>query len=965
MSVLTTQFLNSYRTRSVNWGFPSGPNYLGELVYRRTYRRGSENWRDTVARVVEGAFDVLERHCRENGRYFEQENARVFAEAMYEAIFSFDFLPPGRGLWLMGTEFVREKGGAGLNNCFVGNTEIVTRHGVQRIADCDGTSQDVWTKDGWVTAPIRSFGRQSVQQVTFAPAHPGPRGVGWRTLRSNHRVVHTVTPNHRWLLTDGTVTDALKMGDTVPGLAVLPMTEPTPAYQDGFRHGLVFADGTKNNDHADGSSRYSVRLCGDKARYAELFEEVTRPDSYGGDPVGRLTSTTRLKELPPEGTKAEYLCGFLDGWVAGDGSDTPAGSVQLSSQHPRAASWLRRHAATAGWVLRGLNEDSTTNTNFGPRSAPLVKFTLTKQRCAWKVVGIERLPEEEEVFCATVPGVGAFTLASGVYTMNCAFISTQYIATEYSMPFRFLMDMSMLGVGVGFDTRGAGTCAWKPSREVAPYWDITDDREGWVESTGRIIDWGLGRGPRPRFRYHLIRKAGEPIKGFGGTASGPGALIDLHEALFTLIERRAGQPVSSRDITDVGNLIGVCVVAGNVRRTAEIVFGEASDLEYLDLKNYECFPERAAWGWTSNNSVFARVGMDYGPCAERTARNGEPGYAWLENMRAYGRMMDGANWLDWRAMGGNPCLEQTLEHGELCTLVENFPARHRDLAAFKRTLGLSWLYAKIVTLVPTHWELTNKVMRRNRRVGSSMSGIVQVLDRLGQKEFARWCDEGYQHLCRVDRDVSRWLAVNESLKKSSVKPSGTVSLLVGATPGCHWPTMTCYIRRVRYAADHPDVGPLRAAGYKVEPAIVGYEDFAAKTGPIYDPRTVVVEFPVRLEGDLPSEQEVPLAKKVELAVLLQHVWADNQVSCTASFRPEEGKQIRPLLAANDHRLKGISFLPLREDQVFPQMPYEAITTHEYEQRVAGLRPILWDAGDTHAETERFCDGGACELQTAA
>ena len=83
------------------------------------------------------------------------------------------------------------------------------------------------------------------------------------------------------------------------------------------------------------------------------------------------------------------------------------------------------------------------------------------------------------------------------------------------------------------------------------------------------------------------------------------------------------------------NHIGKCVVSGNVRRTAEIAFGEADDQEYIDLKDYDINPQRMEYGWTSNNSIFANLGMNYDGVCKRVVKNGEPGFAWLENMRNY------------------------------------------------------------------------------------------------------------------------------------------------------------------------------------------------------------------------------------------------------------------------------------------------------------------------------------------
>ena len=120
----------------------------------------------------------------------------------------------------------------------------------------------------------------------------------------------------------------------------------------------------------------------------------------------------------------------------------------------------------------------------------------------------------------------------------------------------------------------------------------------------------------------------------------------------------------------------------------------------------------------SNNSVFAQLGMDYSRICERIAKNGEPGVAWLDNMRAYSRMVDPADHVDRLAGGGNPCLEQTLESYELCCLVETFPHNHTSLDDYLITLKYAMLYAKTVTLGPTHWPLTNKAMMKNRSVGT-------------------------------------------------------------------------------------------------------------------------------------------------------------------------------------------------------------------------------------------------------
>ena len=241
----------------------------------------------------------------------------------------------------------------------------------------------------------------------------------------------------------------------------------------------------------------------------------------------------------------------------------------------------------------------------------------------------------------------AITEEKGLYAAlnNCAFVSTKTLKEDYAKPFCFLMDASMLGVGVGFDTKGAGEIIVKgvdKSRETTKY-QIPDTREGWVDSLKVLLE-SYFHGTSPiEFDYSLIRLAGEPIKGFGGVSSGPEPLEEVHKDISKVLENNSGEPITITTIVDIMNLIGKCVVAGNVRRTAEIVFGDPQSEEYINLKNYKKNPNREQFGWTSNNSIFAELGMDYTDVAERITDNGEPGFAWLDNIRDYSRMINGKN----------------------------------------------------------------------------------------------------------------------------------------------------------------------------------------------------------------------------------------------------------------------------------------------------------------------------------
>jgi len=533
---------------------------------------------------------------------------------------------------------------------------------------------------------------------------------------------------------------------------------------------------------------------------------------------------------------------------------------------------------------------------------------------------------------------------------NCGFVSTDELREKLENPFTFLMDASMLGVGVGFDTKGAGQLIVKnPRKDLAMNYEIPDTREGWVDSVGLLLrSYFLGN-PQISFDYDEIRPHGAPIKTFGGKASGPEPLRELHKGLERLLNERVGHPLVERDIVDIQNMIGKVVIAGNVRRTAEISFGDPDCEDFLDLKDYHINPGRRDFGWASNNSVFAQLGMDYSEVAKRTRENGEPGYAWLENMRAFGRMGDPPNNKDKKVAGGNPCLEQSLECWELCTLVENYLPNISTLEDFKRVLKFSYLYAKTVTLGETHWEETNRVMKRNRRIGSSVTGVVDFIHQRGLGTLKKWLREGYDEIQRWDGVYSDWLAVPKSIKTTSVKPSGSVSLVAGVSPGIHFPHAEYYVRRINVAKNSNLVSRVKLAGYPLVESPT-------------DPSSFLVEFPVKSPEGIRRKNDVSMWEQLELASFMQEHWADNQVSATVTFDPEkEGKDIQRALDYFQYKLKGISFLPIK-DHNYELPPYEEITKEDYQDRLRTLKTLDFSGlKGEEAEAEKFCTTDICEI----
>jgi adenosylcobalamin-dependent ribonucleoside-triphosphate reductase len=569
----------------------------------------------------------------------------------------------------------------------------------------------------------------------------------------------------------------------------------------------------------------------------------------------------------------------------------------------------------------------------------------------------------------TPPGRGLWVMGTPLVNeqrnsaalQNCSFVSTESMTKiNPAKPFAFLMEASMLGVGVGFDDKGADKDFTIYAPTEGETYAIPDTREGWVESTSALINAYLKPDTKsPVFDYSLIRPAGAPIKTFGGTAAGHEPLLKLHNYIHSIFKNRAGEKLTRKDIADIGNLIGVCVVSGNVRRSAELLMGRLDDQDFLNLKNASVYPERNSydpenpgWAWMSNNSVEVKVGDDFSGIIDGIARNGEPGVIWMDVTRKYGRLIDPINNKDWRASGYNPCAEQSLESFECCTLVETYLNRHDSLEDFNRTLKFAYLYAKTVTLLPTHWEETNAIMQRNRRIGTSISGIANFADRVGLPTLREWMDKGYEKIISYDKTYSEWLGIRESIKTTTVKPSGTVSILAGESPGVHWtPGGKHFLRAIRFGNEDPMLPLFKASGYTVEPASESPNT------------TSVVFFPIESMA-LRSEKDVSIYEKTSLAAMAQRHWSDNSVSVTVSFQPDEKEAVGTVLHMFDGQLKTVSFLPMG-NETYPQMPYTQITAEEYEEYKYKLLPI--DFTDVYAGMaadaigEKYCSTDFCEV----
>ena len=314
-------------------------------------------------------------------------------------------------------------------DCFAGNEQFLTTYGLRTFAELENQPVRVLTDSGFKPALVKRFRRKPLVRLEFAPAfEERDRYGGTRlTTRNISRYRRTVwaTPTHGWLLSDGQKTSSLTAGQFIPAVAATPKRDAEP-YRLGVLHGLVFGDGSWNKQEIrSGEHLHYVQLYGDRvAKFRDFFDQVNFSPcldihpGYAG--TGVVRAPVNLKRLLPEIGDAEYIAGFVDGWLASDGDPVRAGSWRLRSTYHQALDWLARAAPLAGYIAVGSGEESNMRTNFGVRSRPIRWLNLATREMHWRVMSVEEQEaDDEETFCAVVPDKHAFTLGGGIYTRNC------------------------------------------------------------------------------------------------------------------------------------------------------------------------------------------------------------------------------------------------------------------------------------------------------------------------------------------------------------------------------------------------------------------------------------------------------------------------------------------------------------------------------------------------------------------
>jgi len=537
---------------------------------------------------------------------------------------------------------------------------------------------------------------------------------------------------------------------------------------------------------------------------------------------------------------------------------------------------------------------------------------------------------------------------------NCAFT----VVNEPIRPFTWAMDALMLGSGVGYNIQREYVYELpKLKRKVRIVrkdtndadFIVPDSREGWVKLLRKTLESHFITGEGFTYSTICVRGKGTPIKGFGGVASGPEELCWGIGEISKLLNSRSGKKVRPIDCLDVMNIIGYIVVAGNVRRSAQIAIGDYDDIQYLEAKRWDLgIPN---WRAMSNNSVVCNdITLLPEQFWEGYNGNGEPyGLINLKLSREIGRSGD-TNYPDPDVAGYNPCAEQSLGPFETCCLAEIHLPNIESQEELVEVAIYLYRINKHSLALPCHAKETEEIVHKNMRMGIGITGYCMATE-----EQQSWLEETYKELREFDVHYSKEKGFPPSIKLTTVKPSGTLSLLSGVTPGAHPGYSHYHIRRIRMASDSALVQVCKQNGYKIE--------FQRNFDGSDDTNTVVVEFPCKFPENTIVSKDMKALEQLELVKKLQTEWSDNSVSVTIYYRKEELDGIKEWLNSNyNNNLKTVSFL-LHSEHGFDQAPLEEIDRQKYEDMVKSVKPITnCEVNEEDIKGSFECATGACPIK---
>jgi ribonucleoside-diphosphate reductase alpha chain len=537
---------------------------------------------------------------------------------------------------------------------------------------------------------------------------------------------------------------------------------------------------------------------------------------------------------------------------------------------------------------------------------------------------------------------------------NCA-----YVPIDDRKAFDEIMYILLCGTGVGFSVERKYTSqlpdvpdTFYPAETTI---HVADSKIGWASATRKLVSL-LYDGCVAEMDYSKVRPEGTPLKTFGGRASGPGPLKDLHNFIIATFKGAAGRKLNDLECHDIVCKIAEGVVCGGVRRSALLSLSNLQSERLRTAKQgtwYYADPQRAL----SNNSVCYTERPDISVFIKEWAaliesRSGERGLfsRYAVERELPDRRERGYDW------GTNPCSEIVLRPRQFCNLTEVVVRPMDDLSDLKRKIRLATIMGTAQSCF-TDFRYLGKKWKDNceeeRLLGVSLTGIMDhpVLSTVTDT-LPNILEELRDHAIKINAKWAKQFGIAPSAAITCVKPSGTVSQLTSSSSGIHPRYAPYYLRRVRQHKTDPISQVLIDAGVPHETDVTNETQW-------------VFTFPIKSPDACVTVDGITAIEQLEHWKLFNEVYCEHKPSVSIYVRDSEWMEVGAWVYNNFDHLSGVSFFPV-DDHSYRQAPYERIEQQEYEAMARGFpTAINWDIEEemdsTTSSQELACAGGACEL----
>jgi ribonucleoside-triphosphate reductase len=548
---------------------------------------------------------------------------------------------------------------------------------------------------------------------------------------------------------------------------------------------------------------------------------------------------------------------------------------------------------------------------------------------------------------------------------NVAGYNCSYAAVDNIRVFDEIMYILMCGTGVGFSAESKYTQKLPTISETFNETDsiivVGDSKVGWASAFRELVSL-LYAGKIPKWDMSKVRAAGEPLKTFGGRASGPEPLQSLFQFAVQLFVKAAGRKLHDIEVHDLVCKIADIVVVGGVRRSALISLGDLTSDRLRTAKSGQWWLDNVQRALANNSAVYDEK-PDMGIFMKEwtslyESKSGERG---IFNRQAAKKHLESLGRRDANhEFGCNPCSEIILRPAEFCNLSEVVIRPEDTLQNLKDKVRIATIIGTVQSTL-TDFRYLRSVWRKNmeeeRLLGVSLTGIMDhYLLSKSTGDASVWLTEMKNHAIEVNAKYAALLNINPSAAITCVKPSGTVSQLVDCSSGIHPAYSEYYIRTVRSDMKDPLAQFMQDMKIPCEPDVTKPHN------------TLVFSFPQKAARTAVMRDAVNAIEQLEMYKLYQLYWCEHKPSITVYVKEDEWLDVGAWVYKNFDIIGGVSFLPF-SDHTYAQAPYQPITKEQYEEALAKMpKEIYWDGlkiyetSDMTEGTQTLaCMGGNCDL----